>query len=173
MLLLKQRGIGYPFDFKIHFCFCNVLVSTLLFPSGFQRTVLVTEQVWGQPALTLLKLWWVSFRKLRARGITKGCKVAGTWDKGRTGEGGLCCLVPSASQQFKTQLQRSPLGILQRTFSLLSTGLFTPFSPSFPLIFCFPVLSKTNFVFWSSVFRSLYCEKHFTLFTYLFDCAGS
>ena len=112
------------------------------------------------------------FQKAKG-GITKGCKVAGTWDKGRTGEGGLCCLVPSGSQQFKTQLQRSPLGILQRTFSLLSTGLFTPFSPSFPLVFCFPVLSKTNFVFWSSVFRSLYCEEHFTLFTYLFGCAGS
>ena len=124
--------------------------------------VLVTEQAWGQPALPLLKLWWGSFRKLRARGITKGCKVAGTQDRDRR-EGGFCCLVPSASWQFRTQLQRSTFWILQRTFSLPSTGLFTPFPPSFPLIFCFPILSKTNFVFWGNVFRSLYCEKHFTL----------
>ena len=52
--------------------------------------VLVTEQAWGQPALTLLKLWWGSCRKLRARGITKGCKVAGTWD--RDGHGREVCV---------------------------------------------------------------------------------
>lgn len=73
----------------------------------------------------------------------------------------LCLLSPSYPG---VNYWEGSVGILPGT-QLVSLGLFTPFSPLFHLIFCFPTLLETNFVWWSTLSTVLHCEKRCTCVT--------